>query len=54
MYYYKDKLISVRVDSQLYNQVMELIKEKKRWKFDYSFSDLVCNAMEEYLNKNKS
>lgn len=51
--YWKDKLISVRVDGRLYEETLQLIQKKKRWKFDYSFSDLVCDAMQEYINKNK-
>ena len=53
MSWYKDKMISVRVDGRLYTEVMQIIEKKKRWKFDYSFSDLVCDAMEQYLIKNK-
>lgn len=53
MSWYKDKLISIRVDSRLYNEVMEIISKKKRWKFDFSFSDLVHEAMEDYLKKQK-
>lgn len=51
MSWYKDKLISVRVDGRLYDEVMAIIQKKKRWKFDFSFSDLVCQAMEDYLKK---
>lgn len=53
MSWYKDKLISIRVDSRLYNEVMEIISKNKRWKFDFSFSDLVHYAMEDYLKKRK-
>ena len=53
MSYYKDKLISIRVDGKIYKEVMEIISKKKRWKFDFSFSDLVHETMEAYLKKNK-
>ena len=53
MSYFKDKLVSVRVDGDLYRKTIETLNKKKRWKFDYSFSDLVCDAMTEYLNKQK-
>ena len=53
MSYYKDKLISVRVDGRLYKEVMDIIYKDKRWYHDYSFSDLVHEAMEEYLKKKK-
>ena len=54
MSWYKDKLISIRVDSRLYNEVMEIISKKYRWQHDYvSLSDILHKAMEDFLKSKK-
>lgn len=55
MSYIKDKLISVRVDSRLYNKVIEIISRKHRWQSSYvSVSDLLHKAMESFLKDNSN
>ena len=49
---YRDKLISLRVDSELYNDVKKIIANQN-WYNKKSFADLFEEALEKYLEEEK-
>ena len=49
---YRDKLISLRVDSQLYDDVKKIIANQN-WYNKKSFADLFEEALEKYLEEEK-
>lgn len=51
MYGLKDKLVSIRCDSELYNEVKEIIS-KGGWNRD-TFGSIFDDALRTYLKKHK-